>query len=215
MVYNAKVQFSYVNDSESTPSTYFPDIVDQQTITVEAPAQDLTVRQYYELFKGFLRAIGFSEYSIADGALRIAFNDCNDANQTQRLMKEYNLQDKQIYTVEDYESLMEKYEESVSKIRDLEARLSRALNPDNPQYTDEEMEAMSSEKTITKQTLLSAYQVCNDCGTKYGNGNYVANCSSHWSDVCDVCGKNSTVTEARDYNYLTEGILKLTNETKI
>jgi len=213
MVYNAKVKFSYVNDSETTPSSYFPDIVDKQTITVEAPAQDLTVHQYYELFKGFLRAVGFAEYSIADGALRLSLSDENDENQTKRLMEEYELQDRQIYTVEDYESLMETYEESVSKIRDLEARLSRALNPDNPQYTDEEMEAMTAENTVTKQTLLTAYQVCNDCGTKYGN--YVASCSSHWSDVCDVCGKNSTVTEARDYDYLTEGILKLTNETKI
>ena len=65
MPYNATVKFSYNNDSEVTPSKYFPEILDKQTITIEAPASDLNVYQYYELFKGFLRAVGFSEYRFA------------------------------------------------------------------------------------------------------------------------------------------------------
>jgi len=207
MVYNAKVKFSYVNDSESTPSKYFPDIVDQQTITVEAPAQDLTVHQYYELFKGFLRAVGFAEYSIADGALRLSLSDENDENQTKRLMEEYELQDKQIYTVEDYEYLMETYEESVSKIRDLEARLSRALNPDNPQYTDKEIDALHVYNVVNADTLKKAYKVCNDCGNKYGE--YSVGCSSHWVAKCDVCEEIKPVTEARDFGYLEKGIKEI------
>jgi hypothetical protein len=207
MSYNAKVQFSYVNDSESTPSSYFPDIVDQQTITIEAPAQDLNVHQYYELFKGFLRAVGFAEYSIMDGACRLAFSDSNEKMHLDKLMEEYELQDKQIYTVEDYVSLMETYEESLSKIKDLEARLSRALNPDNPQYTDEELEAMTPETKVTQKTLLNAYQVCNQCGTKYGE--YSVGCSSHWTGKCDVCEETKSVTEARDYGYLEKGIKEI------
>jgi hypothetical protein len=209
MSYNAKVQFSYVNDSESTPSSYFPDIVDQQTITIEAPAQDLNVHQYYELFKGFLRAVGFAEYSIMEGACRLAFSDSNEKMHLDKLMEEYELQDKQIYTVEDYVSLMESYEESLSKIKDLEARLSRALNPDNPQYTDEELEAMTPETKVTQKTLLNAYQVCNQCGTEYGE--YSVGCSSHWTGKCDVCGETKSVTEARDYGYLEKGIKEIAN----
>ena len=60
MTYNAKVKLCYINDSDVTPSKYFPELVDRQTITIEAPAQDLNTHQYFELFKSFLRAVGFS-----------------------------------------------------------------------------------------------------------------------------------------------------------
>jgi hypothetical protein len=211
MTYQAKVQFSYVSDGDNTPSKYFPEMADQQTITISAPAQDLNVHQYYQLFKNFLRAVGFAEYSIMDGALRLAFSDENDTKQMNKLMEEYELQDKQAYSDSDYEELLEKNEQSVSEVKDLKARLSRALNPDNPNYTDQEMEAMTFENEVTKKTLLNAYKVCNDCGTKYGT--YSAGCSSHWSGNCDVCGKSSSVTEARDYNYLEKGIVEISNET--
>jgi hypothetical protein len=207
MTYNAKIKFCYINDSEVTPSKYFPEMVDRQTITIEAPAQDLNVHQYYELFKGFLRAVGFSEYSIADGALRLAFSDENDSNQTKRLMEEYELQDKQLYSTEDYENLQETCDQLQFEITDLKAKLSRALNPDNPNYTDEEMDAMTAETKVTKQTLMNAYKVCNDCGTKYGD--YVAGMSSHWMGKCDVCGEGKAVTEARDYDYLQKGIKEI------
>jgi hypothetical protein len=215
MSYNAKVQFSYVNDSESTPSKYFPEIVDKHTITIEAPAQDMNVHQYYDLFRGFLRAVGFAEYSIMDGACRLAFSDSNEKMHLDKLMEEYELQDKQIYTVEDYVSLMETYEESLSKIKNLEARLSLTPNPDNPQYTDEELDAMPmfvefpTETSVTAKTLQEAYQVCNQCGTEYGE--YSVGCSSHWTGKCDVCGETKSVTEARDYGYLEKGIKEIAN----
>ena len=67
-MYNATVRLSYINDTETSNNKYFPEIVDKQTITIEAPAHDLNVWQHFELFKGFLRAIGFAEYSIMDAA---------------------------------------------------------------------------------------------------------------------------------------------------
>jgi len=204
MTYNAKIKFSYINDSEVTPSKYFPQMVDQQTITIEAPAQDLNVYQYYELFKNFLRAVGFAEYSIMDGGCRLAFNDENDPKQMGKLMEEYEMQDKQLYSTEDYENLQETREQLESEVTDLKARLSRAPNPDNPNYTDEEIEAIDFENKITKQTLLNAYKVCNDCGTKYGT--YNVGCSSHWTGKCDVCEEVKPVTESRDYGYLAKGI---------
>ena len=77
MNYNAIVKFSYISDSQDPPSKYFPESVDRKTITIEAPAEDLNIHQYYELFKNFLGAAGFCEYSIMDGACRISFNDSN------------------------------------------------------------------------------------------------------------------------------------------
>lgn len=134
MSYNAKVKLTYINNTDPSPSQYFPEMIDQQTITIEAPAQDLNVHQYFSLFKSFLRAIDFDEYNIMDGAARLAFNDCNDEAQMNKLMNEYDLQDKQVYTgaLED-------------QIRDLKAKLSRYEQPDNPQYTEDEISAMTSE----------------------------------------------------------------------
>ncbi len=52
--------------------------------------------------------------------------------------------------------------------------------------------------------LKGAYQVCNDCGLKYGEArDYI---STYWHDKCDVCGAETSVTEARDYGFLWKGI---------
>lgn len=138
-MYKATVKFSYINDTEPSPSKYFPEIVDKHTITIEAPAQDMNVHQHFELFKAFLRAMDFNEYSIMDGACRLAFNDSNDEAQMKKLMKEYELQDKQAYDDDDCRAME-------AEILDLKAKLSRLEQPDNPQYTDDEMDAMSAEE---------------------------------------------------------------------
>ena len=138
MSYKANVKLIYTNNTDSSPSQYFPEMVDQQTIVIEAPAQDLNVHQYFSLFKSFLRAIDFDEYNIMDGAARLAFNDCNDEAQMKKLMNEYDLQDKQAYDDDDARAMED-------EIRDLKAKLSRALNPDAEQYLPEEIEAMTYE----------------------------------------------------------------------
>jgi hypothetical protein len=120
MSYNAKVKLCYINDSDVTPSKYFPELVDRQTITIEAPAEDLNVHQYFELFKGFLRAVGFDEYIIMDGGCRLAFNDSNNEAQMKKLMEEYELQDKQPYTYDDVLVLEE-------EVRELKEKLARVL----------------------------------------------------------------------------------------
>jgi hypothetical protein len=61
--------------------------------------------------------------------------------------------------------------------------------------------------TSLYQKLVSADQVCSDCGTKYGK--YSVGCSSVWEGTCDVCGETTGVTEVRDYGYLTKGINEL------
>jgi hypothetical protein len=138
MSYNATIKFCYVNDTETSSNKYFPEIVDKQTITIEAPAQDLNTHQYFELFKSFLRAVGFDEYGIMDAACRVAFNDCNRQDDMEKLMGEYELQDKQTYTDDDYEALQR-------KVKFLKAENSRLRNPDAINYTDEELDVMTDE----------------------------------------------------------------------
>ena len=131
MSYNATVKLCYINDTETSHNKYFPEIVDKQTITIEAPAQDLNTHQYFELFKSFLRAVGFDEYGIMDGACRVAFNDCNREDDMEKLMKEYELQDKQFYSVDDYNALLK-------EVEDLKEKLARVL----PEQCEEEDEVL-------------------------------------------------------------------------
>ena len=64
--------------------------------------------------------------------------------------------------------------------------------------------------TSLYQKLMSADQVCSDCGTKYGK--YSVGCSSVWEGTCDVCGETKDVTEVRDYGYLAKGIAELNDK---
>jgi len=129
-MYNATVKLCYINDTDANPSKYFPEIVDKQTITIEAPAQDLNTHQYFELFKGFLRAVGFDDYGIMDGACRIAFNDCNREDDMKKLADEYEL-----FLAEDYHKKLVEYDtqqdEEIKKleaeVKELKAKLARVL----------------------------------------------------------------------------------------
>ena len=130
MTYNATVKLCYINDTEASHNKYFPEIVDKQTITIEAPAQDLNTHQYFELFKGFLRAVGFDDYGIMDGACRVAFNDCNREDDMKKLADEYEL-----FLAEDYHKKIGEYDkqqdEEIKKleaeIRELKAKLGEVL----------------------------------------------------------------------------------------
>jgi len=133
-MYNATVKLCYINDTDANPSKYFPEIIDKQTITIEAPACDLNVHQYFELFKGFLRAVGFDDYGIMDGACRVAFNDCNREDDMKKLMKEYELQDRQGYDADDILAMEE-------EIRELKEKLAKV------QYDEEDIKAIIDEST--------------------------------------------------------------------
>ena len=146
-MYNATVKFSYTSDSQDPPSKYFPESVDRKTITIEAPAEDLNIHQYYELFKNFLGAAGFCEYTIMDGACRVAFNDSNSESQMKKVADEYDL-----FLAEDYHEKLVEYDtqqdEEIKKleeeIRELKAKLARVL-PE--QYDDEDIKTIIDEST--------------------------------------------------------------------
>ena len=136
MSYNATVKLCYINDTEVSHNKYFPEIVDKQTITIEAPAQDLNTHQYFELFKGFLRAVGFDDYGIMDGACRVAFNDCNREDDMKKLADEYEL-----FLAEEFAAKVEEIERKKDEeIAELKAKLARVLPEqyeDAPMYMDQ------------------------------------------------------------------------------
>jgi hypothetical protein len=203
-MYEATIKIQYKSKWEDS-GNLFEDMLPEENITFEVPAQDLNSIQLFSLFNKFLLAIGHNQTGIDKGALSLVFNEMRTPEEMRKAAEKFDAK-----LAEDCRDEICKLE---AEVLDLKAKLSRAQNPDNPQYTDAEMDAMceNAVKEYKDKELLnklqSAYQVCHKCGSKYGN--YSVSCSSSWQDECDVCGKNDAVTEVRDYEYLKKGIVEL------
>jgi hypothetical protein len=76
------VEFVYHVEDE-LPSSY-RSMVNDQTVRVSSPRDDMNVHQYFNLFQSFLRAVGFSDRVIMDGAAELAFNEFRD----EKMMRE-------------------------------------------------------------------------------------------------------------------------------
>jgi hypothetical protein len=195
MSYDGSVKFIYTC-KETQPyrgvDSSFPELLPDETVTIEIPCYDLNVHQYFGAFKKFLSAVGFCERVILDGAFHVAFSESNTKEIVDKLMEEYEIQDRQYpyLSYEETEAIREflsgektcldeikderiretlnlvtenvpavrdiKWEKTYyeyrnnaeAEIRDLKAKLSRCENPDNPNYTDEEIDAMDAENSF-------------------------------------------------------------------
>jgi hypothetical protein len=94
-----------------------------QEINITIPTIDLSIKEYYKTFKSFLLAIGFSEESILSSALDMVLDNDNSKD----IMEKVGVMD-----------IQEHYKEVLF----LKAKISRLENPNNPQYTEEEISAM-------------------------------------------------------------------------
>ena len=203
MTFSAKIKIQYDSEWTNTysySSSYADDMLPEEHITMQIPAEDLTTTQLFKFFSNFLRAIGHNDIGIMKGACGTAFNEALNEEDMRKVAEEYDLK-----LSEDYSKEFRKLED---EIYDLKAKLSRFEQPDNPNYTEEEIDAMTVENEVTAKTLKNAEVVCRDCGGKYGV--YSVGCSSVWEGKCGVCGETKGVTEVRDYGYLTKGIKELT-----
>jgi hypothetical protein len=203
MTYKAKLKVQF--DTEWTPTYGGSGMYDDETLpeehyTFEIPCEDINTIQLFRFFGTIARTMGHNEIGIMKGACSLAFNDTRSEEDMKKIAYEFDLKLSEEYSKE--------FAEMQDEIYDLKAKLSRFENPDNPQYTDEEMEAMTAQNEVTAQTLKNAQVVCRDCGSKYGT--YSVGCSSVWEGKCGVCGESKGVTEVRDYAYLTKGIKELT-----
>ena len=134
MTYSAKITLIYSSKSD----LYDDDVLPEEKITMEVPAEDLNIHQAFKFYSNFLRAIGHLDISIMRGACALAFNDLCSLDDMKKVAQEYDL-----LLIEDNEVKSLKAENL-----DLKAQLSRALNPDAPQYTEEEMDVMSFEESL-------------------------------------------------------------------
>ena len=134
MTYSAKITLNYSSKSD----LYDDDVLPEEKITMEVPAEDLNIHQAFKFYSNFLRAIGHLDISIMRGACALAFNDMQSEEDMRKVAQEYDL-----LLIED-----NKVETLRAENLDLKAKLSRALNPDAPQYTEEEIDVMNYEVSL-------------------------------------------------------------------
>lgn len=199
MTYTAKITLRFDTTWSQTGGIYDDEMMPEEHITFECPAEDLNSIQLFQFFEKFALAMGHNSAGIAKGATYIAFNDMRSFDEMNKTAEEYDLVMK--------EDHIKKVCDLEAEVLDLKAKLSRYEQPNNPQYTDGEMDAMTEQNEVTVAVLGIADVVCHDCGSKYGK--YSVGCSSTWEGKCDVCGETKGVTEVRDYGYLSKGIKEL------
>jgi hypothetical protein len=144
MTYEAKITLKFDSTWEYTSGIYDDEMLPEEHITMSVPAQDLNTTQLFTLFTNFSRAIGHTEVGIMKGACSVAFNDMRSQEDMRKVAEEYDLK-----LSEDYRDEVCKLE---AEVRDLKAKLSRLEQPDNPNYSDNEMEAMSAWNNLVPGT---------------------------------------------------------------
>jgi len=137
-MFSAKVTLKYDSTWEQTRGIYDEEMIPEEHITFETPVEDMNTIQLFQFFAKFAAAMGHNEAGIAKGACYVAFNEMRSTEEMRKTAEEYDLK-----LVEDYRDTVCKLE---AEVRDLKAKLSRCENPDNPNYTDEEMDAMTAEQ---------------------------------------------------------------------
>jgi hypothetical protein len=136
MTYEAtlKVKFDTKFVNHSTYGVYDDEILPEEHYTFEIPVDDINTIQLFRFFGTIARTMGHNELGIMKGACSLAFNDMRNQEDMKKIAEEFDLK-----LSEDYEKELRKLEDEIC---DLKAKLSRLENPENPQYTDEEMDAM-------------------------------------------------------------------------
>ena len=145
MTYTAKVTIKYDSTWEQRyGSTIGQDILPEEHVTYEFPVEDATTYQMFRAFGKFMYMIGHSEEGITKGAANVAFNEERTTADMRKTAEYFDL-----ILSEDYGKKVIPLENKIDalerEIRDLKAKLSRYENPDNPNYTEEEMDAMTYE----------------------------------------------------------------------
>jgi hypothetical protein len=159
-MYSAKVTLKYDSVWDHKGGIYDDEILPEEHFTFEVPAEDLNTIQLFQLFEKFCYAMGHNADGIAKGAAYVAFNEMRTVEAMRKTAEEYDL-----VLAEDYHKKLVEYDaqqdEEIKKleaqVRDLKAKLSRLENPDNPQYTEEEMDAMSAEYIAWNSLIPGSY----------------------------------------------------------
>jgi hypothetical protein len=166
MTYKAslKVQFDTEWTSTHYGSGYDDSMLPEEHYTFQIPAEDLNIHQLFHFFATVARAMGHDEINIMKGGCGLAFGEGKSEKNMRKVADEFDLT-----LGEDLKGKFDDMREAEAEwarlkkgpmgtvlsddneeqlkleILDLKAKLSRYENPDNPNYTEEEMDAMTAE----------------------------------------------------------------------
>lgn len=145
MTYKARLKVQFDTEWTHTGGVYDDETLPEEHYTFEIPTEDINSIQLFRFFGTVARTMGHSEQGIMKGACSLAFNDMRSERDMNKIADEFDLilaedHGKKVITLENQIYSLE------AQVRDLKAKLSRCENPDNEQYTDEEIEAMSAEE---------------------------------------------------------------------
>ena len=87
------VKFEYF--SKGVPPYYgtggFPELLDDEKITVETPNIEMSYHQYVGIFKKFMMAVGFDQKNLIQAGCSLAFSEMNDEKLMREVAEEYEL----------------------------------------------------------------------------------------------------------------------------
>lgn len=145
MNYKSRLKVHF--DTEWTSNgcgVYDDEMLPEEHYTFQIPTEDINSIQLFRFFGNIARTMGHHEVGIMKGACALAFNDMQKQEDMRKVANEYDL-----ILAEDYGQkvipLENKIHAKEQEIRDLKAKLSRLENPNNPEYTEEEIDAMTYE----------------------------------------------------------------------
>jgi uncharacterized protein YheU (UPF0270 family) len=142
-----KLQFDSKWESNHYSSGYEDGLLPEEHIVMEVPAHDLNTKQLFNLFEKFLLSMGHTEKGICEGALYLSVNEVRSNELVRELCREFDLtMNEDMGDLDEWKNRAKKYEDLYwnlhKKVKEQEAIISRLQNPDNPQYTEEEMDVM-------------------------------------------------------------------------
>jgi len=144
MTYKATLKVKFDTEWTSTGGVYDDETLPEEHYTFEIPVEDINSMQLFRFFGTIARTMGHNDFGIMKGACSLAFNDMRSFEDMKKVADEYDL-----YLSEEYANKVIPLENKIydleKQVRDLKAKLSRCENPEAPDYTEEEMDAMSAE----------------------------------------------------------------------
>lgn len=107
--------------------------------------------------------MGHNDIGVMKGACSLAFNDMRSEADMRKIADEFDLKLSEDYSKE-FRELQDEIYDLKAKLSRLKAKLSRYEQPDNPNYTDDEMDAMSALNDLVHDSNADVQNECNCVG---------------------------------------------------
>ena len=123
MTSTAKITLKFDSTWDFKGGIYDDEILPEQHITMEVPAEDLNTTQLFKLWENFLQAMGHNEVGIMKGACYVAFNDMRSDENMRKIANEFDIK-----MMEDHYEIVAELQDEIIKLK---SKISQLEQPDN------------------------------------------------------------------------------------